>query len=129
MACRIRELVIDTADPERLALSRSAGPGHVERAREPGGSIEIGPPGGFGGPLPTLALGPTTDPRSTTPRLDLDMSAIDRDEGAELDRLPVPGARPADVGQGAVRPVGHRVLPAGGPDPTGVPLPPSRENQ
>ncbi|MFJ5018071.1 VOC family protein [Streptomyces griseoluteus] len=100
MACRISELVIDAADPERLAAFWSDVLGYVELGREDDGSIEIGPPGaGFGGPQPTLVLSPTTDPRPAKLRLHIDVSPTDRDQPAELDRLLALGARPADIGQ------------------------------
>jgi Glyoxalase-like domain len=44
MACRISELVIDAADPGRLAAFWSQVLGYVELGREDDGSIEIGPP-------------------------------------------------------------------------------------
>ncbi|MGW4496784.1 VOC family protein [Streptomyces sp. NPDC004376] len=100
MACRISELVLDAADPERLAVFWSEVLGYVELGREEDGSIEIGPPGtGFGGPQPTLVLSPSTDPRPAKLRLHLDVSATDRDQDAELERLLALGARRIDVGQ------------------------------
>ncbi|MFF9391470.1 VOC family protein [Streptomyces griseoluteus] len=100
MACRISELVIDAADPERLAAFWSDVLGYVELGREDDGSIEIGPPGaGFGGPRPTLVISPTSDPRPAKLRLHIDVSPTDRDQPAELDRLLALGARPADIGQ------------------------------
>ncbi|WP_327262159.1 VOC family protein [Streptomyces sp. NBC_01232] len=100
MACRISELVIDAADPGRLAAFWSQVLGYVEIGREDDGSIEIGPPGvGFGGPQPTLVFGPSSDPRPGKLRLHIDVNATDRDQDAELERLLALGARPADVGQ------------------------------
>lgn len=100
MACRISELVLDCADPERLAAFWSEVLGYAELGREADGSIEIGPPGaGFGGPQPTLVLSPSSDPRTGKLRLHIDVSATDRDQDAELERLFALGARPADVGQ------------------------------
>jgi hypothetical protein len=101
MACRISELVLDCADPELLAAFWSDVLGYVELGREEDGSIEIGPPGtgSFGGPLPTLLLSPSSDPRPGKLPLHLDVSATDRDQDAELERLLAAGARPADVGQ------------------------------
>ena len=50
MACRISELVVEAADPDRLAAFWSEVLGYVELGREDDGSIEIGPPdAGFGG--------------------------------------------------------------------------------
>jgi catechol 2,3-dioxygenase-like lactoylglutathione lyase family enzyme len=100
VACRISELVIDAADPERLAAFWSKVLGYVELGREDDGSIEIGPPdAGFGGPQPTLVLSPSSDPRTGKLRLHIDVNATDRDQDAELERLLALGARPADVGQ------------------------------
>jgi catechol 2,3-dioxygenase-like lactoylglutathione lyase family enzyme len=100
MACRISELVIDVVDPDRLAAFWSEVLGYAELGREDDGSIEIGPPGaGFGGPQPTLVLSPTDDPRPKKLRLHIDVSATDRDQDAELERLLALGARHADIGQ------------------------------
>lgn len=100
MACRISELVIDVADPERLAAFWSEVLGYVELAREADGSIEIGPPGvGFGGPQPTLVLSPSSDPKTGKLPLHIDVNATDRDQDAELERLLALGARTVDVGQ------------------------------
>ncbi|MGW7226473.1 VOC family protein [Streptomyces cyaneofuscatus] len=100
MACRISELVIEAVDAERLAAFWSEVLGYVEIGRESDGSIEIGPPGtGFGGPQPTLVLSPNSEPRTGKVRLHIDVSATDRDQDAELERLLALGARPADVGQ------------------------------
>ncbi|MDX3379621.1 VOC family protein [Streptomyces sp. ME02-6991-2A] len=100
MACRISELVIEAADAERLAAFWSEVLGYVEIGRESDGSIEIGPPGtGFGGPQPTIVLSPNSEPRTGNVRLHIDVSATDRDQDAELERLLALGARPADVGQ------------------------------
>ncbi|MEU9189032.1 VOC family protein [Streptomyces sp. NPDC048484] len=100
MACRISELVIDAADPDRLAAFWSDVLDYVELDREADGSIEIGPPDtGFGGPQPTLVFSPTSDPRTAKLRLHIDVNATDRDQDAELERLLALGARPADIGQ------------------------------
>ncbi|MET9598404.1 VOC family protein [Streptomyces sp. NPDC006459] len=100
MACRISELVIDCADPERLAGFWSEVLGYTELGREDDGSIEIGPAdAGFGGPQPTLVLSPGSDPRPGKLRLHIDVNPTDRDQDAELERLLALGARPADVGQ------------------------------
>ncbi|GAA3072199.1 VOC family protein [Streptomyces roseofulvus] len=100
MACRISELVLECADPERLAAFWSEVLGYVELNREEDGSIEIGPPGtGFGGPQPTLVLSPNDAPRNGSRRLHIDVNATDRDQDAELERLLALGAVPADVGQ------------------------------
>ncbi|MCQ6555360.1 VOC family protein [Streptomyces sp. C10-9-1] len=100
MASRISELVIDCTDPGLLAAFWGEVLGYVELGREEDGSIEIGPPGtGFGGPQPTLVLSPGRGPRSGKLPLHIDVSATDRDQSAELERLLALGARHADVGQ------------------------------
>jgi hypothetical protein len=100
MACRISELVIEAADPERLAVFWGGVLGYVELGREDDGSIEIGPPdAGFGGLQPTLVLSPSSAPKAAQLRLHIDVNATDRDQDAELERLLALGARPADVGQ------------------------------
>ncbi|MGW6566559.1 VOC family protein [Streptomyces sp. NPDC054975] len=100
MACRISELVINCADPERLAAFWSEVLGYVEIDREDDGSIAIGPPGvGFGGAQPALVLSPSSEPRTGPLRLHIDVNATDRDQDAELERLLALGAKPADVGQ------------------------------
>ncbi|MDQ0850204.1 catechol 2,3-dioxygenase-like lactoylglutathione lyase family enzyme [Arthrobacter sp. B3I9] len=99
MSCRISELVLDCADPERLALFWSEVLGYVELGREDG-AIEIGPPdAGFGGLQPTIILSPSSDPRTGKLPLHIDVNPVDRDQDAELERLLDLGARPADVGQ------------------------------
>lgn len=127
MACRISELVLDAADPERLAAFWSGVLGYVELGREDDGSIEIGPPDtGFGGPQPTLVLSPGTDPRPGKLPLHIDVNATDRDQDAELRRLLALGAGPPTWARPARR-TGtswptrrQRVLPLARPDPAAV---------
>jgi hypothetical protein len=99
MACRISELVIDCRDPEPLAAFWCEVLGYVEFERIDG-SIEIGPPEiGFGGLQPTIVLSPGGDAKAGKLPLHIDVSPMDRDQDAELERLLAAGARPADVGQ------------------------------
>ncbi len=99
MACRISELVIDAADPDRLAAFWSKVLGYAELDREDG-VIEIGPTdAGFGGPQPTLVFIRSSDPRTGKLRLHIDVNATDRDQDAELERLLALGAMPTDIGQ------------------------------
>jgi catechol 2,3-dioxygenase-like lactoylglutathione lyase family enzyme len=101
MACRITELILDCADPERLAAFWSEVLGYVEIGREDDGSIQIGPPGAaWGGPQPTLLLSRSSDPRAGKLPLHIDVNPTDRDQDAELERLLALGAEPADIGQG-----------------------------
>ncbi|ATL67814.1 VOC family protein [Nocardia terpenica] len=100
MACRITELVIDCAEPQRLADFWCAVLGYVELGWE-GDALEIGPPGaGFGGPQPTVVFVPSTESKRGKLPLHLDVNATDRDQDAELERLLGVGARKVDIGQG-----------------------------
>ena len=98
MACRITELVLDCADPGRLAAFWCEVLDYVELDRADDG-VEIGPRAGFGGPQPTLVFSPTSEPKRAKLRLHLDVNATDRDQDAELERLLAAGARPVDIGQ------------------------------
>ncbi|MFD7736100.1 VOC family protein [Kitasatospora phosalacinea] len=99
MACRISELVLGCREPEVLARFWCEVLDFVVLGREEDGSIEIGPREGFGGAQPTLFLSAEAEPHPGLPRLHIDVSATDRDQAAELERLLALGARPADVGQ------------------------------
>ena len=99
MACRISELVLDCRDPEELARFWCEVLDFVVLDREADGSLEIGPAGGFGGPQPTIILSRTDKPEPSKPRLHIDVSASDRDQEAEVERLLRLGARPVDIGQ------------------------------
>ncbi len=100
MSCRISELVLDCSDPVALSRFWAEVLGYVELGRESeDDDIEIGPASGFGGAAPTLVFSRTTDPKPAKLPLHIDVSPVDRDQDAELERLLALGARPADVGQ------------------------------
>jgi catechol-2,3-dioxygenase len=96
VACRITELVLDCRDPEQLAAWWCAVLDWVVLDRDDDG-VEIGPR--ERGPVPTLVLLRSADPRRGKLPLHLDVNATDRDQDAELARLLELGARPVDVGQ------------------------------
>jgi hypothetical protein len=99
MVSRISELVLNCSDPELLAGFWSGVLGYVELGREDG-AIEIGAAdAGFGGLQPTIILSPSSNPQTGRLPLHIDVNPVDRDQDAELERLLVLGARPADVGQ------------------------------
>ena len=98
MSCRLSELVLNCRDPETLSRFWCEVLGYVELGRE-GADIEIGPASGFGGPAPTIVFALVADEKTTPLRLHLDVSPVDRDQDAELERLLALGARFADVGQ------------------------------
>lgn len=100
MACRISELVLDCHDPDRLAAFWCEVLGWVVLERDDEGWVEIGPEGvGFGGPQPTIVFGRSDDVKKQKLRLHIDVSATDRDQAEELERLLAIGAVPTDVGQ------------------------------
>jgi len=99
MSCRISELVLDSRDPETLARFWCEVLDFVVLDREDDGSVEIGARDGFGGSQPTIILSRSDDPPQTKSKLHIDLSATDRDQAAELERLLALGAKPADVGQ------------------------------
>ncbi|WP_067819546.1 VOC family protein [Nocardia inohanensis] len=98
MACKITELVIDCAEPQRLADFWCEVLGYVELDRDTD-AIEIGPESGFGGPAPTLIFSRSADPRRGKLPMHLDVNATDREQDAELERLLAVGARKIDIGQ------------------------------
>ena len=104
MACRITEVVLDCRDPEPLSRWWREVLDWVELSRETDDCIEIGPPEGFGGTVPTLVFNRTDDPRRGKLPLHLDVNPTDRTQDAELERLLELGARPVDVGQSGREP-------------------------
>jgi catechol 2,3-dioxygenase-like lactoylglutathione lyase family enzyme len=98
MSCRLSELVLNCRDPETLSRFWCEVLGYVELGRE-GADIEIGPASGFGGPAPTIVFAIVADEKTAPLRLHLDVSPVDRDQDAELERLLALGACFADVGQ------------------------------
>jgi hypothetical protein len=99
MACRISELVLECRDPELLARFWCEVLDFVVLDREDDGSLEIGTRAGFGGPQPTIILSRSIAPKKEKSRLHIDVSATDRDQARELERLLELGAKPADIGQ------------------------------
>jgi hypothetical protein len=99
MACRFSELVLDSRDPEALAAFWAAVLDYRVLGRDGDGAVEIGPEAGFGGAAPTLVFAPVPDPTPGKVRLHIDLSATDREQDEELDRLLGLGASRADVGQ------------------------------
>lgn len=98
MNVRLSELVLNCDDPEVLSRFWCAVLDYVELGKDEDG-IEIGPASGFGGATPTIILSRNPQPGSQPLRLHLDVSPVDQDQDAELERLLALGARPADVGQ------------------------------
>lgn len=103
VSCRLSELVLNCRDPRALAAFWCEVLGYVELGRE-GEDVEIGPASGFGGPAPTIVFARVEDGKTAPLRLHLDLSPVDRDQDAELERLLALGATPAEVGQSGAEP-------------------------
>ena len=99
MASRISELVLSCRDPELLGRFWCEVLGFVVLDRLDDGSLAIGPSEGFGGAQAPIILSYRDEPEPGKSRLHIDVSATDRDQDAELERLLALGARPADIGQ------------------------------
>src|SRR5690349_12785856 len=100
MANRITTVLVDCADPDRLAEFYRAVLDWEVLDRSDQDWVEIGPPGQPAkGPVPTLLFQRVPDPTPGKNRLHLDLNATDRDQEAELARLLELGATRADIGQ------------------------------
>src|SRR5215510_1201927 len=104
MATRLVHLVIDAADPSRLARFWAAALGWEVAEDEPDEAVVW--PSGFSYPrteaLP-LVFVPVPEPKGVKNRLHLDLaSESDEHQAAHVERLRGLGATPADIGQGEV---------------------------
>ena len=99
MGARLTEIVVDAADPERLADFWAEVLGWP-RTGVYEGVVELGDPGGA---KPTLVFVPVGDPKSVKNRLHLDVNPTGCDQAEELARLLSLGAVETDVGQGDQR--------------------------
>lgn len=98
MACRISWLVLDCADPAKLASFWAEVLGYRITESEPD-EVSIRPPEGTAAPVGLLFLR-SDEPKTTKLRLHVDVNATDRAQDAELERLLALGARHVDIGQG-----------------------------
>jgi predicted enzyme related to lactoylglutathione lyase len=96
MGAKLTEVIIDAADPERLAAFWSQVLGW-HRTGEYDEAVELADPGGA---RPTLVFVPVSEPKTVKNRVHLDVNPAGCDQQEELARLLALGARPADVGQG-----------------------------
>ena len=99
MAARITEIAIDCADPEALGRFWSQALGYDVGESEDG-YLELVPPGAARPASPTIGLIRVPEPKTVKDRLHLDLTATDRSQAEEVERLLALGARRADVGQG-----------------------------
>jgi predicted enzyme related to lactoylglutathione lyase len=97
-------IVIDAADPSRLAAFWAAALGWEVVSDEPDEAVVE--PSGFSYPGPAalpLVFVPVTDPKTGKNRVHLDVSTTsDEHQAAEVERLLALGATRADIGQGDV---------------------------
>ena len=100
MAARITEIGIDCADPQALARFWTQALGYTVGETEDG-YVELVPPDAARPASPTIGLLQVPGPKAVKNRLHLDLSATDRPQAEEVERLLALGARRADVGQGA----------------------------
>ncbi len=96
MGSSFTELVVDAADPDRLAQFWSAVLGWRPTGRYEG-AVEIAATAGVG---PSLTFVPVPDDKRSKNRLHIDVSPTGCDQAQEVERLIGLGARRADVGQG-----------------------------
>jgi catechol 2,3-dioxygenase-like lactoylglutathione lyase family enzyme len=94
---RFTELVIDCADPQRVASFWCAVLGWQVVDRGPLGEVEIG---GDGPPGVTLVFVPVPEPKTVKNRVHIDVNPVESDQAEEVQRLLDLGARRVDVGQG-----------------------------
>ena len=96
MGSRFTELVIDCADPERVADFWARVLDYDVIDRGPKGEVEIGRK--MSG-APTLVFVPVSEPKTVKNRVHIDVNPTSADQDAELERLLALGARCVDVGQ------------------------------
>ena len=96
MGSKFTELIIDSADPERLAAFWMAvlnwqTTGRYDEA------VEIADPSGSG---PSVTFVPVAEPKTVKNRLHIDVNPIGCEQDEEVERLIGLGARRVDIGQG-----------------------------
>jgi Glyoxalase-like domain len=96
MASRFTELVVDCADPRRLAEFWAAALGWQPTGRYQE-AVEIAGPPGSG---PSLVFIPVPEAKAVKNRLHIDINPVDCEQEHEVERLVGLGARRIDIGQG-----------------------------
>ncbi len=96
MASRFTELIIDCAEPNRLADFWAAVLDYRITEKDDD-SVYIEGPDGAG---PGLLFTVVPEGKSVKNRLHIDVNPVDRDQADEVDRLIELGARRIDIGQG-----------------------------
>ena len=96
MGATLTEVIVDAADPDRLAEFWAAVLGW-RRTGTYDGVVEIAGPDGR---RPTLVFVPVADPKTGKNRIHLDVNPTGCEQAEELARLRALGAVEVDVGQG-----------------------------
>jgi hypothetical protein len=96
MASTFSELIVDAADPGRLAQFWMAVLDWQPTGRYQG-IVEIAGPAGSG---PSLVFVPVTEAKTRKNRLHIDVNPTGCDQAEEVDRLIALGAQRIDIGQG-----------------------------
>lgn len=95
MTSRIGEIIVDCADPEASAAFWCAALGYRETERDDTGVAIAGHPA-----APTILLLRAADAKRDKTPVHLDLSPVDTDQAAEVERLVGLGAKRIDIGQG-----------------------------
>ena len=96
MACRFTELVVDAADPHRIAGFWAEVLGYeITEKGDDWAYIEGGAEG-----APGIVFGTVPEPKTVKNRVHIDVNPTDRDRDAEVERIIALGARRIDIGQG-----------------------------
>jgi hypothetical protein len=96
MGSRFTELVIDCADPARVAEFWARVLDYEVIDRGPQGEVEIS---GTLNSAPTLVFVPVPESKTVKNRVHIDVNPTGTDQDTELERLLALGARRVDVGQ------------------------------
>jgi hypothetical protein len=98
MGSKFTELVVDSADPDRMAEFWSAVLDYKVTEKDDDSVYIEGPPGSG----PGLLFQVVPEAKAVKNRLHIDVNPVDRDQAEELERLLSLGARRIDIGQGDV---------------------------
>ena len=96
MASKLTEVIVDAADPDKIAAFWMAALSY-QRTGGDHGWVQIGDPAS---PGVTLTFVPVPERKTTKNRLHIDLSPVGCDQAEEVERLIGLGARRIDVGQG-----------------------------
>lgn len=96
MGSKFTELIVDAADPRKLAEFWIAVLGWQPTGRYEG-AVEIAGPPGSG---PAISFEPVPEAKTVKNRLHIDVNPVDCDQDQEVERLIGLGATRVDIGQG-----------------------------